>query len=388
MSRIVSVVSLLAVAGSASAYMLGPGDMIFNRNVNGNINDSSIEFFDYSSTGITQLQSALGKRLGGLAADNSGNLYDVDAPFPLVVPSVSTIYKFTTNGLLSVLDGAPQPGFGNVLSSGGDLRNMQEAVFDAASNQMIYPNNNLNLLNTPGAVHAVLGVNVSTGAVQRIVEDSSGGIFDIPNFLQLSGITTDPTGVGSYLFHSPNGGTINPAGNDPSFTGASLWRLNGTSAPGATASLVVDLAGVDVFNDIGKYLGFTISVEAIPGENAILVSDVGDAATGIGSAIYRIDLNNDGTFNSISTLIDQTSFPGLAQVGDVVYNPYTGKFVAASLTFGSVVGDFIFEFNPDGTGVNVLATDVRAGDFVFVPAPGALAVFGAAGLASLRRRRA
>src|SRR5690606_32590561 len=137
----------------------------------------------------------------------------------------------------------------------GDLRNMGEAVFDAASNQLIYPNNNLNLQSTPGEVQAVLGVNVSTAAVQQIVVDSSAGNFDTPNFRQLNGITTDPTGVGSYVFNSPNGGTINPLGNDPSFTGASLWRLSGTSAPGATASLIIDLAGPEVIADIGKPLG-------------------------------------------------------------------------------------------------------------------------------------
>ena len=386
MGRIVSVMTLLAIAGSASAYTLGPGDMIFNRNL-GNPNDSSIEFFDYSSAGITQLQSALGKRLGGLAADNSGNLYDVDAPTPLVIPSVTTVYKFSTNGLLSVLDGAPQPGFGNIVATGGDLRNPNEAVFDAASNQMIYPNNNQNIQSTPDEVQSVLGMNVTTGAIQRIVTDTSANFLDLPNYRQLGGITTDPTGAGDYLFSSPDGGTTIPPGNNQALTGASLWRLSGTSAPGATASLVVDLAGPVVLGQLGKQLGFSLCIEAIPGQNALLLTDVGDI-NGVGSAIYRIDLNGDGTFNSISTLIDQTSFPGLAQVGDVVYNPYTGKFVAASLTYGSVVGDFIFEFNPDGTGVNVLANNVRAGDFVFVPAPGALAVLGAAGLVGLRRRRA
>jgi hypothetical protein len=390
MNRIVSVMSLLAIAGSASAYTLSPGDMIFNRNI-GTINDSAIEFFDYSSGTITQLNDGTGKRLGALAMDNNFNLYDVNAPFPLVAPSVTTIYKFTANQLLSVLDGAPQPGWGNVLATGGDLRNPNEAVFDAASNQMLYPNNNLNLQSTPDAVQAMLGVNVTTGAVQRIVEDSSSGAFDIPNFQQLGAITPDPSGAGNYLFASPNGGTINPLGNDPGFTGASLWRLNGTSAPGATASLVMDLASAAVISDIGKPLGFTITLEEIPGENALLLADVGDAATGIGSAIYRVDLNPDGTFNQITTLIDQSSFPGLAQVGDVAFNPYTGKFVAASLTFGSVVGDFIFEFDTDGTGINVLANGVRGGDFVFVsdniPAPGAVTMLGVAGLLGLRRRR-
>lgn len=390
MKRALTVLTLLTIAGSASAGPIQPGDIVFIEAVSAN--DSRIQFLDYSALSLTELVNAPGKRLSAMEVDAAGNFYTVNANTPLVV-NASSLNRFSPNAMFGPLFASPQAGFTDfVINGASDLRAPGEAVFDAATNQLIYPNNNQNLQSTPDERQAIIGVNVTTGVVQTLAQDptGNGGNFqNTPNFRQPNGITTDPTSTANYLFVSPEGSnflvpSIVPGGGG--LQGGTLWRLNG-EASGSGASLVKDLAGPDIVGAIGRGLGFELSMEAIPGQNALLLTDAGDG-DGANAGIYRIDFNPDGSFLSITTILNETLFPAMAVPGDIKYNPYTGKFVVASLSLGANLGDFIFEMNADGTGINVLATDIRSGDFIIVPAPGALAVFGAAGLVGLRRRRA
>lgn len=394
MSRMLSVMSLLVVAGSASAVMIQPGDIVFIEKVTNN--DSKIKFLDYSALATYEVLDAPGKRLSAMEIDTNGNFYAVNANTPLVV-NASSLYRFGYASLLGPLVGNPQTNFSDVVVSGvSDLRAPGEAVFDPATNQLIFPNNNQNLQSTPDERQAIIGVNVTTGVVSTLAQDptgNGGNFLNTPNFRQPNGITTDPTGVGNYLFVSPDGSdflvpSIVPGGGGPQ--GGTLWRLNGETS-GSGATLVKDLASPDIVSAVGRGLGFQLSMEPIPGENALLLTDAGDG-DGTDAGIYRIDFNPDGSFASIALILSEANFPAMAVPGDIVYNPFTGKFVVGSQSLGANIGDFIFEMNADGTGVNILASNVQAGDFIIVtnniPAPGAAALLGLAGVAGLRRRRA
>jgi len=380
-----------ALAGTSFGGPISPGDIVF---LSGQLNNASIQFLDYEALAVTQLVNAPGKRLSALEIDQSGNFYAVNANTPLVL-GASSITRFAYGDLFAPLSGGSEATFADQLVLGGLLRAPGEAVFDPATNQLIYPNNNQNLQNTAAEHMGIIGVNVTTGVIQTLALDPTNlGNFDQrPNFRQPNGITTDPTGTANYLFVSPEGSlfdvpTIVPGGGG--LQGGTLWRLNGEAA-GSGATQVKDLAAPDVVAAIGRGLGFELSMEAIPGTNSILVTDAGDG-NGVGCGIYRIDLNPDGSYNSIHTILNETLYPAMAQPGDIVYNPYTDKFVVSSFSNGANVGDFMFEMNADGTGISVLVPNMRATDFVIVtnniPTPGGIALAGAALLVSFRRRRA
>jgi hypothetical protein len=388
MQKLVTASVVLAAAGLAQATTLAPGDFVFTQSFG--TNDSSIEFFDWDTDGITQLvYDGPGRRLGGFDTDNAGNFWIVDFPIPLVAPSASNMYNFASGPLFAPLSGGSQASFSNITSSGGDLRAAGEGVYDAASGQVLYANNNQNLGADPvNAVHAVLGVNVNTGAQQRIVEETDLDIFNnIPNFLQLSGISNSPVSAYDYVFASVNGGRI--VGTSTQGVGSTLWGLNGVNAPG-TETFIKDFTDADVVAAIGRELTFVGTIANIPGTNDLLMSDAGLADGVQAGGVYRVELDDaTGAYVGISKVLDATDYADLGAAGDIVYNEFTGRWILSNLEFNGLGQNQIlsFELSDPAGSLIVEADNIRAGNFVVVPTPGAVGVLGLAGLTALRRRR-
>ncbi len=389
MRKLVITSVVLMAAGQAFGTVVQPGDFIFTQSF-GN-QDAGVSFFDLDTKNITSLAyDGPGRSLGAIDTDGAGRYWVVDHPLPLNVPTATTIYEFNQSALFAPLAGGSQPSYSNILVQNEDLRRPTDGVYDAGSGQLLYANNNANLGVDPDSIHAVLGVDVNTGVQQRIVEQTDIDPFDpanIPNFLQLSGITESPVSAFDYVFNSPNGGRQVGFGTEG--LGSTLWGLNGVNAPGS-ATFIKDLTDADVIADIGRGLTFVINIANIPGTNDLLITDSGLGDGVQAGGVYRVNLDDaTGAYAGISKVLDASDYADLGAAGEIVYNPFTGRWLLANGEFNGLGKNQILSFDLADP-VNSLAIEadgVRGSNFVVVPTPGAAGVLGLAGLAALRRRR-
>ena len=213
---------------------------------------------------------------------------------------------------------------------------------------------------------------VISGAVAAVAVAGSANaslvyVFDDFQTVVNSGVTTSASQI--KFVSSPSWSTPNPVSG---LTGSRVAAVNGYSATAATSAVVgsgvatLQAGQAGGFNSQLGYYGtganltgyvFTLNVSATTGSNAKLVFSLANAA---GTSQIESALNGTGTY-----IFSVSSFGG----------GYNATSITA-LAFGLVTLD-------GGSG----GASVTYDSFTYVPAPGALALLGAAGLVGARRRR-
>lgn len=350
------VVGALVVAGLAGAVQARPnGDVIFSQHsVSGT---DSIGVWN-SGTNMTSTIATFADpvRLGGILLGPDGNLYVSDGPSPIEMNSTGRIMRFQ-----NPLSGAPVI---DNLTFGNTISNPIGLAWHPSTNGIIaannpggdqFPNNRID-----GFIH------VSTpGGVQTTLYNEGAFPPPRPGFSASAYLANDPQNTGDYMVTAINGG----AGAAGQGEGSQIYRLTVNPDLSSSLSLFVDLSNPAV---TGLPVGLTnvAGITSRPGTNEIYVTDR------VTSAIYRVLMNNDGSFNSISSII--SSNVPFAEV--IVYDPFNNKLVFDTT-------DGIKRVNLDGTGLETIVAGVHARGLAIVPAPGSAIGLGLLGALAARRRR-
>lgn len=173
---------------------------------------------------------------------------------------------------------------------------------------------------------------------------------------------------GNYFMIAPNGGLTGQGGLATGNPGV-IWRMTVDGSNNMTASVFFD------FSDylptlVGEPAGITSAMNP-DGSADLFVPDY------VSNAIYRVGVNADGSVGTVSQILT-----GLSGAGEIQYDPYNNKIV-----FANEGTSQIFRMNRDGSGLEVLANNVRSRGIYIIPTPGAATIAGLAGLVALRRRR-
>lgn len=248
----------------------------------------------------------------------------------------------------------------STFASSDPLRNPIGLSFHAKSNTLLSINNEAQSAMNPNEQDGVIGISVPGAAVSTVFdEDVQSNTF--PRYQAGNQITRSAANKNDFYISNINGGVVQGAGDDGK--GSTIHRLSMNPDGTGSMSLVIDLS--NVLGGLNNIRGIT-SVVGGDGELDIFFADR------FTDAIYRLDEES----NNVTQIIS-----GLTDPGGLIYNQYTNKLV-----FGEN-GDTISHMNLDGTGVQLLASGVASRGFYIVPAPGAAALFGLAGVAGMRRRR-
>ncbi len=348
---------LVGLAGMAQARP--NGDVIFA--LENQTGDDTIGVWD-SGVGTTSTIATFASpvRLGGLLLAPDGNLYAADGPFLIQQDSTGRVMR-----IQNPLSGAP---IIDNLSFGNTLSNPIGLAWHGATNGVVvgnnpggdqFPNNRVDgfiHLSTPGGTQTTLFAEGSFPPVPR------------PGFTASSYLTDDPRGTGDFLVTAINGGA-GPAGDGE---GSQIYRLTVNNDLSSSLSLVVDLSNPAV-TGLPAGLRFVAGITAKPGTNEVYVTDR------TSSTIYKVLMNNDGTFNSIVPVISS----GVPFAEVIVYDPFNNKLVVDTT-------DGIKRLNLDGSGLETIVTfapGTHARGLAIVPAPGSALGLGLLGVLAGRRRR-
>lgn len=347
-----SVLAGLVCAGAAAARP--NGDVIFSLETPTDTIGLWNSGTNTTSTIVTFADPNV--RLGGLLLAPDGNLYASDGPYPIQNNSTGRIIR-----LQNPLSGAPiidDLTFGNTISNpiglawhpgtGGIL-----VGNNPGGDQ--FPNNRID-----GFIH------VSTpGGTQTTIYNEGAFPPPRPGFSASSYLTHDPLGSGDYYVTAAEGGA-GPLGEGE---GSLIYRLHVNNDLTSSLSLVVDLSNPAV-TGLPDSLTFVAGITSRPGSNELYVTDRNT------DAIYKVLLNNDGTYNTILPVIST----GVPSAEVIIYDPFNNKLVFDTT-------DGIKRVNLDGTGLETIVAGVHARGLAIVPAPGSALGLGLLGLVTLRRRR-
>jgi len=306
--------------------------------------------FDYRLAGIT--------RVGGSFYVNSGFAFpDTEGPGRLL--RVDNL--FSGAGTVSDLSS------GEPLQSGIGLR------YHAGSDQFLVVNNTAQTQNQTAPNHdGIVGVSSGGVATQRFLEDVNST--DFPRYGGGVYITEDTIDSDRFYVTTVNGGAFRDSSTPNGNFGISSQIYSATVAGDGSISVaqVVDFDGsVGAFGELTFVRGIT-SVANNSGGTDLYVTD------GFTNAIYRVGVDSNGDYVSMDQIVD-----GLDNPTAIEYNPFRD-----SLIFHEIGAETISEINLDGTGLTLLESGVVSARGIYIiPAPGAAALFGLAGLAATRRRR-
>lgn len=354
---------LTVTAGSASAAVFHAGDFVYTAN-----NLDSIIGYNFnggSTTNLLTLNDPDGltyrmaeiQRVGGRFYVASGfGLPDTEGPGRLL--EIENLFS----GAATVSDLA----FGEPIQAGIGLE------FHAPTNQFLLVNNTAQTQNQVAPNHdGIIGVNRNSGATtQRFLEDVQSQNF--PRYAAGTYITPDTNDGNVFYTANVNGGGFRTGMNGNFGISSQIYRVE-VAGDGSTAvSRVVDFDGsVGAFGPLTFVIGIT-SVQGNDGLTDLYVTD------GFTNGIYRVDLDSNGDFDSLTQIVS-----GLDNPQVIEYNEFRN-----TLLFHQVGAQTISEVNLDGTGLTTLLTGVASARGIYVvPAPGAMGLFGLAGLAAYRRRR-
>lgn len=273
------------------------------------------------------------------------------------------------------------------LTSSGFVSNTIGTVYHAPSNTTLNIMNPGGLMSPSMRTDGVVGVNYTTGAQTVMYTEPAAGPF--PRYQAGAYITKDPragAGANDYLATSIQGGILGNGQVGNNAGGAQLYRFNfANDLTGGTMTKVVDFTNTaetgqatnfligntrDMFNN-----GGVRGVVSVPGTNEVYV-----AFRFFG--IWRVLLNNDGSFGSMNQVINMDLLDAIA------YDPFEDKLIFGSNEFNNTG---LWEVNRDGTGLNQLVADVlvRGIDVRdnIIPGPAGAALLGLGGLLMAARRR-
>ncbi len=381
MTRMISALALVAVAGSASAQF-APGSLLFvtDNRLGGS---DTINALDYNGLGLSTLFSFApgdqdAARHRGLTQGPNGEWYVANSPVPNLDPPTSSIERI--DGLFS---GTPSQS--TLVSSGTpSLQNVTGIEYDAFTDSLIVLNNPGSNPPVPRLFEGVQTYDRATGSYDGLIvpEDFTG---PNPRPQALAGGLT-PTGraPGDWYFGTLNGGNqFDNSQPDPTRREASGIlgvQFNDAGDPTNAADRPVQDLSPNVTGE-PDFISLLRGMDTLPNGN-ILFSD------GTSNAIWELEILGDGSAGSLTKVIDVDAI-GRAP-GDVIYNPFTNKInYVEFLNNGQGLNEqVIIETDLDGSNRTILASGLfNVGSLVAIPAPGTAALLGLGGLAAVRRRR-
>ena len=254
----------------------------------------------------------------------------------------------------------------STFSSGNMLQNPIGLGYHRGSDQFLSVNNTgQTAMQTAPDFDGIIGTSRADGT-QTFRFDEQIGDPTRPRYQAGAQMTRIANDRNRFLVASVNGGELRddnlPSGD---FNKASaLYSVDVDITGNTSVNLWVDFSTTD-FGPLTFVRGVTSGV----GMDGLLDVYVSDGST---NALYHIDTDANGDVVAINQLLD-----GLDNPGELIYNEYNDSLVFSGVG-DSTISEYFFS---DGS-VTTLATGVTSRGFYIVPAPGAAALFGLAGLAA------
>lgn len=373
MTRTLSTVLLAAFAGSTMAQ--APGDLlIVSGNFTGN---DQLNFFDFSAGNVSNLVNfgpAGGDdvaRFSRIAQGPSGEFYVGNGPLPTQEPSTATITR------IDDVFGTPTT---STFASSNPLQNPTGIVYDPFTNNLLVANNPGSNQAIPGGLEGLYAYDINDGSNNQIVlPEPPVPASPRPRLQAFSNIIAGQN-PGEFFQASLNGGLnrdeAQPDGTrrEPSVISRVQFN-NASDATDNTDTVIFD--GSTTFTGLSTILSLVRGVAQLPNGNLVIAEEVSQS-------IWEIALDGSGNYAGITQLVDLTGTDTVPQ--SLIYNPFTNTLNYSERDTTTLL-DSLVQVELDGTGRNVLATDLRISGLFAVPAPGSLALLGLGGLAVARRRR-
>jgi hypothetical protein len=362
--------AVVVVAGlAASANAVAVGNIVFTAQ-----NGDRVMYYNNGVTSTLVTFSDPDVRLAEILRAPSGEYYVGSGPFPVDTSNnKSAIFKID-----NVFAAAPAV---STVKQGFDMANPSGMAWYSGQRTIMYANNPQSQYGNDSQVYrGIRALNVDSGVDTGSYQQN----VNIVTPRTLNDYLANPyAGDNNFYGVAINGGSaIVP--NDAAWS--TLWNFNvDPTTKVGTPSLVANLGDTAV-TGLAKPLTFVrhATIKTSTREMFIVNAARLDQDTSM-NGVYRILLNPDGSFNSISLIFQD--LVNAVRPDNIEYNPFTDKVVFSTEGSNPVEGD-IYQINPDGSGFELVVADVGARGFYFVPAPGSLALVGLAGLAAARRRRA
>ena len=384
-SLTLAVASAIAISGSAMAGIFGSGNVVVERIGNGTTALTSaataVSVIEMNTAGVTQQQLDL-PTSGGTQVTDSGS-------------ATSNGYLNVYNGLLAVSGYNAASGtasvagtnnkVGTVIGSDGNVSNATRTVFPT-SGTMPFTNNNFRSMIATGA-NTFYASGTGSGT------PSTGGLWYANNgsFTQISSTATgQPTNMRNVEIYGGNLYTSSAAS-----TGNGVWQI-GTglaTTAGQTSTLLINAgAGASTY-------GFVLFDTNSDGTNDLAY--LADDRSTAGGGLQKWVLTGGTWTNSWSVLVNATGATSTtAGTGFAGIRGLTGTWDALNgaqlfATTTETSNNRVIGFSDTGTTPTSFTNLASAGtnyvfrgvDLTAVPAPGAAALLGLAGLITNRRRK-
>jgi len=384
-SLTLAVASAIAISGSAMAGIFGSGNVVVERIGNGTTALSSsataVSVIEMNTAGVTQQQLDL-PTSGGTQVTDSGS-------------ATSNGYLNVYNGLLAVsgynaASGNPSVAgsntkVGTVIGSDGNVSTATRTLFPTSGTMPFTANNFRSMIATGANTFYASGTGSGT--------PSTGGIWYANNgsFTQISSTATgQPTNMRNVEIYGGNLYTSSGAS-----TGYGVWQV-GTglaTTAGQTSTLLIN-AGANA-----STYGFVLFDTNSDGTNDLAY--LADDRTTAGGGLQKWVLTGGTWTNSWSVLVNATGATSTtAATGFAGIRGLTGTWDALNgaqlfATTTETSNNRVIAFSDTGATPTSFTNLASAGtnyafrgvDLTAVPAPGAAALLGLAGLITNRRRK-
>ncbi len=380
-----AVASAIAISGSAMAGIFGSGNVVVERIGNGTTNLSSaataVSVIEMNTAGVTQQQLDL-PTSGSSQVTDSGT-------------ATSNGYLNVYNGLLAVSGYNAESGtssvassntkVGTVIGSDGSVASATRNLFPTSGTMPFTGNNFRSMIATGANTFYASGTGSGT--------PSTGGVWYANNgsFTQISSTATgQPTNMRNVEIYGGNLYTSSGAS-----TGYGVWQI-GTglaTTAGQTSTLLIN-AGTDA-----STYGFVLFDTNSDGTNDLAY--LADDRTKAGGGLQKWVLTGGTWTNSWSVLVNGTGATSTtAGTGFAGIRGLTGTWDALNgaqlfATTTETSNNRVIAFSDTGSTPTSFTNLASAGtnyvfrgvDLTAVPAPGAAALVGLAGLITKRRRK-
>lgn len=351
-----ALVILVTAAASMSTLAQDIGDIVFT-------DEDADEIRVIPGAGgapVTLLPFDPSARLAGILPGPDGAYFVTNGPLPIGDSSEASLLR------VEDLFGTP---ILTTVAAGTSIQNPIGLAFHPLMNNMLVVNN-------PGGglvvdrFEGILGINIGTGAVTELFEERFP-----PDPPEAAGYR-----AGAHIFADPNsndffvttveGGKFRPA--TPNGMGSTLQRLSVLPDLSSEIELVVD------FSDTEPRLTFVRGITAKPGTHDLYITDTAPDTAGI----YKVALDDQGQFQSLTPVLTAADKPEILSTGSpLIYDGLTD-----TLVFDIPNERKMYRVNLDGTGLTLLAEDVKPRGYAIVPEPSTLVLMGLAGLWAVCRR--
>ncbi|MBL0922699.1 MAG: hypothetical protein IBJ10_11315 [Phycisphaerales bacterium] len=350
-----SLAAAAALAAAGSAHAIGLGDIVFVDVTGDTVNSyrygPAARFIEHTfADASNEINLAQIRRVNGSWYVNSDNV-------PIQNPSVAQIFRIDN------LFGASSH---STVFASHPLQRPIGLDYHRGSDTLIAINNAPQADQLPVEFEGILGV-ARDGSSAGFIFDEDVGNPTNPRYKAGNRITKDPYDADRFYVTATNGGAGDTGVGPDTVRPSQIYTLDMANDGSGTLTQLVD------FTSTATTLTFVRGITSAIGQDGFVDLYITDS---FADAIYRVDLDANGDFAALS-LVANVEDPG-----EIQYNKYTN-----TLVFGQIALDTLSQINLDGTGYQVLATNVSPRGIWIVPTPGAGALIAVAGLVGLRRRR-